>query len=76
MTEENPIIEEIRRTREQLLAKHNGELNSLVTELQNLSVASFQKPVGCCFAQARASAGIGEEGRLTLRIFGCPGSQR
>ncbi len=38
MTEENPIIEEIRRTREQMLAEHNGDLDSLVTELQGLSI--------------------------------------
>ncbi len=37
MTEENPIIEEIRRTREMLLARHNGDLNALVSELQHLS---------------------------------------
>ena len=34
MTEENPIIEEIRRTREQLLAEYNGDLSALVTSLQ------------------------------------------
>jgi hypothetical protein len=37
MAEENPILEEVRRTREQLLAKHNGDLDSLVSELQRLS---------------------------------------
>ena len=39
MTEENPIIEEIRRTRERLLAKHNGDLDLLVTYLQESSAA-------------------------------------
>ena len=37
MSEENPIIEEIRRTREQMLARHNGDLDLLVSELQRLS---------------------------------------
>lgn len=37
MTESNHIIDEIRRTREKLLAKHNGDLDALVTELQGLS---------------------------------------
>ena len=37
MDDENPIVEEIRRTRERMLAKHNGDLGSLVAELQRLS---------------------------------------
>jgi hypothetical protein len=37
MTEENPIIDEIRRTREQLLAKHNGDLDLLISDLQSKS---------------------------------------
>lgn len=37
MSEENPIIEEIRLVREQMLAEHDGDLGSLVRELQRLS---------------------------------------
>jgi hypothetical protein len=37
VTESNQIIDEIRRTREKLLAKHNGDFDALVTELQGLS---------------------------------------
>ncbi len=37
MSEQNPIIEEIRLVREQMLAEHNGDLGSLVRELQRLS---------------------------------------
>ena len=37
MDDENPIVEEIRRTRERMLARHNADLGSLVAELQRLS---------------------------------------
>lgn len=37
MSEQNPIIEEIRLVREQKLAEHDGDLGSLVRELQRLS---------------------------------------
>ncbi len=39
MTEENPIIEEIRQTRERLLAQHKDDLDSLVTHLQQSAAA-------------------------------------
>jgi hypothetical protein len=42
VNDENPIIEEIRQAREQLLARHNGDLDSLVTELQVLSAARIR----------------------------------
>jgi hypothetical protein len=42
VTDENPIIEEIRRTREQMLATHNGDLDLLVSELQRLSAERGQ----------------------------------
>lgn len=35
--DENPIVEEVRRVREQLLAEHHGDLDSLITTLQTLS---------------------------------------
>jgi hypothetical protein len=34
MTEDNPIIAEIRAVRETMLAEHNGDLNSLVKHLK------------------------------------------
>ncbi len=37
MDDENPIFEEIRRTRERMLARHNGNVDALVGELQRLS---------------------------------------
>lgn len=39
MIEENPIIEEIRQTRERLLAEYNGDLSALVISLQKSSAA-------------------------------------
>lgn len=44
MTEENPIIEEIRQTRERLLVEHNGNLAALVASLQKSSAA--RTPIG------------------------------
>jgi hypothetical protein len=42
VTEENSIIDEIRQTRENLLAKHNGDIDALVTHLQESSKARLR----------------------------------
>jgi hypothetical protein len=48
MIDQNPIVEEIRQTRVEMLAKHHGDLDSLVDELQKLSEARARtaRPVG------------------------------
>lgn len=37
MNEANPIIDEIRETRENMLARHGGDIDLLIDELQKLS---------------------------------------
>jgi len=40
MTDENPIIAEIRETRERLLAKYDGDLSRLIDDLRRASSAA------------------------------------
>jgi len=52
--EDNPIMLEIRKTREEMLAEHNGDLGSLVRELQRLE-AERSRPGGPVYALADRS---------------------
>lgn len=74
MTEENPIIEEIRQTRERLLAQHKDDLDSLVTHLQQSAAAQSIDQVGfrCARRGKPARASADEKGRLKPagRIYG------
>ena len=40
MTDENPIIAEIREARERLLAKYDGDFDRLIDDLQRASAAA------------------------------------
>jgi hypothetical protein len=39
MSHDNPILDEIQRTREAILAEHHGDMGSLVHELQEITEA-------------------------------------